>query len=80
MKIEVSEELKDKFLEFYKEDFDTCLRSTGEINAFYRGRCSAMESLLTELGIVDKSEFRQIQADVQENIEDEKQIRSQGIL
>jgi len=72
MIIRVSKTQKEKFIQVYKFDFEACLRSDGEVGAYYLGPCSAAEYILNELGIVDRSEFSKIQEEVQELVEESK--------
>ena len=72
MKITVSEEQKESFMIKYKKDFETALRSKGEIKSYYKGICTGIEFVLGKLGVITDEEIAKIQTEVSEELEDER--------
>ena len=72
MKITVSEEQKESFMIEYKKDFETALRSKGEIKSYYKGICIGLEFVLGKLGIITDEEIAKIQEEEKEELENER--------
>ena len=72
MKIEISEEQKEKLLNEYKYNFGISLKAKGEIKSYYQGICTGIEIALSKLGLVTDEEIAKIQEEEKEEQENER--------
>ena len=66
--MEIGRELRETFIEEYKADFETQLKSKGSIRTFYEGICTGIEFVLTKLGVLDKMEIARIQTEAKKEV------------
>ena len=74
--MEIDRELRETFIEEYKADFETQLKSKGSIRTFYEGICIGIEFVLTKLGVLDSMEIARIQTEVKERLEKREEANS----